>query len=69
MLCVHGHYKYFYSFGAAIDFRRQNQTSTDYCDSLMIICSTSSIHRPTSYMDVYYEYSHGLRKGVFPYLC
>ena len=29
MLWVYGHYKYFYSYSAGIDFSRQNLTSTD----------------------------------------
>ena len=29
MICVCGHYKYFNSYSAGIDFRRQNLTSTD----------------------------------------
>ena len=29
MLCVYGHYKYFYVYSAEIDFSRQNVTSTD----------------------------------------
>ena len=29
MLYVYGHYKYFYSYSAEIDFSRQNLTSTD----------------------------------------
>ena len=29
MLWVYGHYKYFYSYSAGIDFSRQNPTSTD----------------------------------------
>ena len=29
MLRVYGHYKYFYSYSAGIDFRRQNLTSVD----------------------------------------
>ena len=29
MLCVYCNYKYFYSYSAGIDFRRQNLTSTD----------------------------------------
>ena len=27
MLCVYGHYKYFYYYSAGIDFKRQNLTS------------------------------------------